>query len=132
MPICRDYKARRNNDRFDRLNQSLLPIWRVGRIRFHICWTGRRGTTARRPSSSGGNMRHPALRRSARHSSRREARAEAAKQAADQTPDAANAHDPAAQNRPAPGVPPDGDHNQGGARSEGMDYQRDLGSEQDA
>ncbi|QGZ60925.1 RodZ family helix-turn-helix domain-containing protein [Paraburkholderia acidisoli] len=40
--------------------------------------------------------------------------------------------DPAAQNRPAPGVPPDGEHNQGGARAEGIDYQRDLGSEQDA
>ena len=33
---------------------------------------------------------------------------------------------------PAPGVPPDGDHNQGGIRKEGLDYQRDLGSEQDA
>jgi hypothetical protein len=41
-------------------------------------------------------------------------------------------HDPAAQNRPAPNAPPDGDHNQGGARQEGLDYQRDLGSEQDA
>jgi hypothetical protein len=40
--------------------------------------------------------------------------------------------DPAGQNRPAPGVPPDGEHNQGGARAEGLDYQRDLGSEQDA
>jgi len=43
-----------------------------------------------------------------------------------------SSHDPAAQNRPAPGVPPDGDHNQGGIRKEGLDYQRDLGSEQDA
>jgi hypothetical protein len=41
-------------------------------------------------------------------------------------------HDPAGQNRPAPGVPPDGEHNQGGVRREGIDYQRDLGSEQDA
>ncbi|VWD28056.1 hypothetical protein BLA18110_05924 [Burkholderia lata] len=41
----------------------------------------------------------------------------------------------------APSVPPagtpgetpsDGDHNQGGARPEGLDYQRDLGQEQDA
>ncbi|WP_080970937.1 hypothetical protein [Burkholderia cepacia] len=28
--------------------------------------------------------------------------------------------------------PSDGDHNQGGARPEGLDYQRDLGQEQDA
>jgi hypothetical protein len=40
--------------------------------------------------------------------------------------------DPAGQNRPAPGTRPDGDHNQGGVRKEGIDYQRDLGSEQDA
>ncbi|SAL43790.1 hypothetical protein [Caballeronia humi] len=78
-------------------------------------------------------MRHPALRRSARHSSKREARAEAAKEApppvaaSDGTP-----HDPAGQNRPAPDAPPDGEHNQGGVRREGIDYQRDLGSEQDA
>ena len=33
----------------------------------------------------------------------------------------------------APGeTPADGDHNQGGARPEGLDYQRDLGQEQDA
>ena len=78
-------------------------------------------------------MRHPALRRSARHSSKREARAEAAKEAA--PPAAATSapmHDPAGQNRPAPGVPPDGEHNQGGVRREGIDYQRDLGSEQDS
>ncbi|GLZ18136.1 hypothetical protein Bpla01_16660 [Burkholderia plantarii] len=29
-------------------------------------------------------------------------------------------------------APADGEHNQGGARPEGIDYQRDLGSEQDA
>ncbi len=29
-------------------------------------------------------------------------------------------------------APSDGDHNQGGARPEGLDYQRDLGQEQDA
>ncbi|WP_321789027.1 hypothetical protein [Burkholderia pyrrocinia] len=29
-------------------------------------------------------------------------------------------------------TPSDGDHNQGGARPEGLDYQRDLGQEQDA
>ncbi len=79
-------------------------------------------------------MRHPALRRSARHSSKREARAEAAKEAAPppQPRPAAPVHDPAGQNPPAPGVPPDGEHNQGGVRREGIDYQRDLGSEQDA
>ncbi|AOJ10926.1 hypothetical protein [Burkholderia mayonis] len=32
----------------------------------------------------------------------------------------------------APDTPADGDHNQGGTRPEGLDYQRDLGSEQDA
>ncbi|MEA3121511.1 MAG: hypothetical protein QOH33_1066, partial [Paraburkholderia sp.] len=42
------------------------------------------------------------------------------------------AHDPSAQNRAAPNAPPDGAHNQGGARAEGLDYQRDLGAEQDA
>lgn len=31
-----------------------------------------------------------------------------------------------------PDAPSDGDHNQGGARPEGLDYQRDLGAEQDA
>jgi hypothetical protein len=82
---------------------------------------------------SGGIMRHPALRRSARHSSKREARAEAAKAAGAQGASAPPAdHDPAGQNRPAPGTPPDGEHNQGGVRREGIDYQRDLGSEQDA
>ncbi|MBS6360727.1 hypothetical protein [Burkholderia sp.] len=29
-------------------------------------------------------------------------------------------------------APHDGDHNQGGTRPEGLDYQRDLGVEQDA
>jgi hypothetical protein len=87
-------------------------------------------------------MRHPALRRSARHSSKREPRPDASKMtppdpaAVPVTPatsgDLHPLHDPAAQNRPAPGVPPDGDHNQGGIRKEGLDYQRDLGSEQDA
>jgi hypothetical protein len=78
----------------------------------------------------GGIMRHPALRRSARHSSKREARPDPAK--ATVPADGAPAHDPAAQNRPEPGTPPDGEHNQGGVRQEGIDYQRDLGSEQDA
>lgn len=70
-------------------------------------------------------MRHPALRRSARHSSKREAK---------QTPAAVNTppSDPSGQNRAAPDTPPDGAHNQGGARPEGLDYQRDLGTEQDA
>ena len=78
-------------------------------------------------------MRHPALRRSARHSSRRDARADSAKIVPPaETGDAAAAHDPDAENRPAPDAPPDGDHNQGGVRKEGIEYQRDLGSEQDA
>ena len=87
-------------------------------------------------------MRHPAPRRSARHSSKREARPDPAKMtppdAVAESGNPANPgnlqppHDPAGQNRPAPGVPPDGDHNQGGIRKEGIDYQRDLGSEQDA
>jgi len=70
-------------------------------------------------------MRHPALRRSARYSGKRASR-DAQQNAGAPPPD------PAGQNRPAPGVPPDGEHNQGGARAEGLDYQRDLGSEQDA
>ncbi|MBY8607720.1 hypothetical protein K7N18_23100 [Burkholderia arboris] len=43
---------------------------------------------------------------------------------------------PDAPSAPAAGTPDDppsdGDHNQGGARPEGLDYQRDLGQEQDA
>jgi hypothetical protein len=73
-------------------------------------------------------MRHPALRRSARHALKREAKnggGNAARAASPQD-------DPSAQNRAAPDSPPDGEHNQGGARAEGLDYQRDLGSEQDA
>ena len=87
-------------------------------------------------------MRHPALRRSARHSSKREPRPDPAKmippEAASVPADPAspgNLHssqDPAAQNRVAPDAPPDGEHNQGGMRQEGLEYQRDLGSEQDA
>lgn len=78
-------------------------------------------------------MGHPALRRSARHSAKRNAPPTAAGNAISVTsegaiPDA----DPTSQNRPAPGAPHDGDHNQGGVRPEGIDYQRDLGSEQDA
>ncbi|WP_042301819.1 hypothetical protein [Paraburkholderia kururiensis] len=75
-------------------------------------------------------MRHPALRRSARHSGKRNAR-DGAQQGVQGGPPP-ELSDPAAQNRPAPGVPADGEHNQGGARPEGLDYQRDLGSEQDA
>lgn len=91
-------------------------------------------------------MRHPALRRSARHSGKRGPRdAEqkvsnpadsggygGAASAVSAAPSNGVPPDPANQNRPAPGVPPDGEHNQGGARAEGIDYQRDLGSEQDA
>ncbi|MGN6231738.1 MAG: hypothetical protein ACTHNZ_11340 [Trinickia sp.] len=72
-------------------------------------------------------MRHPALRRSARHSLKREAKNSGGFPA--QSP---SRSDPSGQNRPAPDGPADGDHNQGGARAEGLDYQRDLGSEQDA
>jgi len=74
-------------------------------------------------------MRHPALRRSARYSGKRGPRDSQEKTS---SPAPSLAPDPAGQNRPAPGVPPDGEHNQGGARAEGLDYQRDLGSEQDA
>lgn len=70
-------------------------------------------------------MRHPALRRSARHAKRDARPANAAGQPEVQP-------DPAAQNRVAPDAPPDGEHNQGGVRQEGLEYQRDLGSEQDA
>ncbi|CAE6742845.1 hypothetical protein R70006_02660 [Paraburkholderia domus] len=70
-------------------------------------------------------MRHPALRRSARHS-KRDSRPAPSKS------DPAESPDPAAQNRIAPNAPPDGEHNQGGVRQEGLEYQRDLGSEQDA
>jgi len=73
-------------------------------------------------------MRHPALRRSARHSGKRGPRESEGKDGG--AP--GGSPDPAGQNRPAPGVPPDGEHNQGGSRAEGLDYQRDLGSEQDA
>jgi hypothetical protein len=87
-------------------------------------------------------MRHPALRRSARHSKRdsRSADKSAPPPASSgPVPDASAAaassaphHDPSAQNRVAPDAPPDGEYNQGGVRQEGLDYQRDLGSEQDA
>lgn len=86
-------------------------------------------------------MRHPALRRSARHS-KREGRpvskngppvSPAPASGADAVPvSPAPHHDPSAQNRVAPDAPPDGEYNQGGVRQEGLDYQRDLGSEQDA
>jgi hypothetical protein len=36
------------------------------------------------------------------------------------------------QNRPAPDAPADGTDNQGGARRAGINYQRELGTEQDA
>ncbi|MCC8396337.1 hypothetical protein LJ656_27480 [Paraburkholderia sp. MMS20-SJTR3] len=70
-------------------------------------------------------MRHPALRRSARHAKR-------GPRPVETTVEPAVAPDPAAQNRIAPHTPPDGEHNQGGVRQEGLEYQRDLGSEQDA
>ncbi|MGH8778990.1 hypothetical protein [Paraburkholderia sp.] len=69
-------------------------------------------------------MRHPALRRSARHTKR-----DSHPGGTSSTP---STPDPAGQNRVAPDAPPDGEHNQGGVRPEGLDYQRDLGSEQDA
>lgn len=88
-------------------------------------------------------MRHPALRRSARHAGKRGPRDAEQKAgnpsdfgggavAGSSDPPHGYTPDPASQNRPAPGVPPDGEHNQGGARAEGIDYQRDIGSEQDA
>ena len=73
-------------------------------------------------------MRHPALRRSARHSLKREAKNGGGFPAAQPPSADSTSH----QNRPAPDAPPDGADNQGGARAEGLDYQRDLGSEQDA
>lgn len=73
-------------------------------------------------------MRHPALRRSPRHALKREAK----NGGGFAGPSSPSSPDPSAQNRPAPGSPPDGEHNQGGSRAEGLDYQRDLGSEQDA
>ncbi|WP_027210257.1 hypothetical protein [Burkholderia sp. WSM2232] len=86
-------------------------------------------------------MRHPALRRSARHS-KRDGRppskngppvSSAPDNGADPVPASPEPHhDPSAQNRVAPDAPPDGEYNQGGVRQEGLDYQRDLGSEQDA
>jgi hypothetical protein len=91
-------------------------------------------------------MRHPALRRSARHS-KRDGRPSATRNGPPLStesppapaPDSSAApapqaphHDPSAQNRVAPHAPPDGEYNQGGVRPEGLDYQRDLGSEQDA
>jgi hypothetical protein len=75
-------------------------------------------------------MRHPALRRSARHS-KRDSRPGSGAGGPPAGPDPAG-HDPAGQNRIAPDAPPDGEHNQGGVRPEGLEYQRDLGSEQDA
>lgn len=72
-------------------------------------------------------MRHPALRRSARHAQKREA-----KNGGGFPARSPSSEDASGQNRAVPGAPPDGEHNQGGARVEGLDYQRDLGSEQDA
>ncbi|WP_025598958.1 hypothetical protein [Burkholderia sp. WSM2230] len=86
-------------------------------------------------------MRHPALRRSARHSKREGRPASKSDPAVPSGPatgsqavpaSPAPHHDPSAQNRVAPDAPPDGEYNQGGVRQEGLDYQRDLGSEQDA
>lgn len=80
-------------------------------------------------------MRHPALRRSARHSKRDSRPGSGAGGPPSGSPPAGAdpaAHDPAGQNRVAPDAPPDGEYNQGGVRPEGLEYQRDLGSEQDA
>ncbi len=78
-------------------------------------------------------MGHPSMRRPARHSAKRNA-SPAAKESAVSVASEGSipVEDPASQNRAAPGAPHDGDHNQGGVRPEGIDYQRDLGSEQDA
>jgi len=72
------------------------------------------------------------MRRSARYTGKRGPREPERKGDAAADPSSGYTPDPAGQNRPAPGVPPDGEHNQGGTRAEGLDYQRDLGSEQDA
>ena len=80
-------------------------------------------------------MRHPALRRSARHSKRDSRPGGGAGSPPSDGPSVgadSPGHDPAGQNRIAPDAPPDGEHNQGGVRPEGLEYQRDLGSEQDA
>ena len=45
-------------------------------------------------------------------------------------PDDAKPSTPHGTNDPA--APHDGDHNQGGARPAGIEYQRELGTEQDA
>jgi hypothetical protein len=75
-------------------------------------------------------MRHPALRRSARHSKRDSRPGSETGGPPSGGPPVGS--DQAGQNRIAPDAPPDGDHNQGGVRPEGLEYQRDLGSEQDA
>ncbi|WP_246795693.1 hypothetical protein [Burkholderia perseverans] len=67
-------------------------------------------------------MRHPAMRRA-----RRNPRPEGGSDTRRTTPAG-----PAASRPERPDAPADGEHNQGGARPEGIDYQRDLGSEQDA
>lgn len=72
-------------------------------------------------------MRHPALRRSARHALKREAKNSGSFPARPPS-----SQDLSSESRTAPDSPADGEHNQGGARAEGLDYQRDLGSEQDA
>ena len=91
-------------------------------------------------------MRHPALRRSARHSKRdgsppatRNGQPLSTESTPTPAPESSAAPapqaphlDPSAQIRVAPHAPPDGEYNQGGVRPEGLDYQRDLGSEQDA
>ncbi|AEA61698.1 hypothetical protein WJ59_27215 [Burkholderia gladioli] len=70
-------------------------------------------------------MRHPAMRRTRRNP--RPQHDEGASRPAVPTGPSSPAPTGA-----VPEAPADGDHNQGGARPEGIDYQRDLGSEQDA
>ncbi|WP_186181598.1 hypothetical protein [Burkholderia gladioli] len=70
-------------------------------------------------------MRHPAMRRTRRNP--RPQHDEGASRPAMPTGPSSPAPAGAVSEAPA-----DGDHNQGGARPEGIDYQRDLGSEQDA
>jgi hypothetical protein len=71
-------------------------------------------------------MRHPALRRSARHMSKRRNFPPGG------MPPPSAEHDLSPQKNPPSTAPADGDHNQGGTRQEGLDYQRDLGLEQDS
>ncbi|MEK6422741.1 MAG: hypothetical protein V4801_24390 [Burkholderia gladioli] len=76
-------------------------------------------------------MRHPAMRRTRRHP-RPDHDDGLRRPAVPADPPSAAPPSAAPEAAPAPDAPADGAHNQGGARPEGLDYQRDLGAEQDA